>query len=137
MRDLSAFVSCGLNLSRAGIFPLAALCFLGSTACLSAAPVRVTIPWEQGWPVVTPATAADFGISLKNEAAEPARLVFFTRLFSPSGVEEKASQEVSLAAGEEKKIPLPMTGKEMGCWTLQYQLIQESEQNQEGKTVFL
>lgn len=93
----------------------------------TASPVRVTIPWEQSWPVVTPATASTFGFALKNEGTEAAEVQFSATLTSPSGGEEKVQDTVSLKPGEEKAVPWPLTKREMGCWTVDYAVTQKAD----------
>lgn len=84
--------------------------------------LSVEIPWEKSWPVMTPKTADTFGFTLKNGGGEPAELAFVGELISPSGQKEEIKQTLSLAAGEAKKIPWPLTGKEFGSWRVHYKL---------------
>jgi hypothetical protein len=102
--------------------PLAVLGLALSMAAgsLLAEPLRVRIPWEKDWPVITPATARDFGFLLKNEGAAPIEVNFSATLVSPSGLSEKIEKTLSLEAGQEEKIPWPLEGREMGSWGYDY-----------------
>lgn len=87
---------------------------------LAAAQIGVEIPWERGWPVVTPAGAADFGFRVKNSEAVPCDVRFAARLISPSGEAEDVSRDLHLAAGETQIVSWPMTGREFGVWSVEY-----------------
>ncbi|HSI86463.1 MAG TPA: hypothetical protein VK970_21930, partial [Candidatus Methylacidiphilales bacterium] len=93
-----------------------------------AAPVSITLPWEKSWPVVTPATAGSFGVVLKNTGGEPAEVAFTATFVSPAKKEEAVvKQTVSLAAGEERRVAWPLTGKEFGAWSVTYSATQAKD----------
>lgn len=91
----------------------------------TAASIRVDIPWAQSWPVVTPATSPTFGFTVKNVGEEVAEVQFSAALTSPSGAEEKIQETLSLNPGEEKKVPWSLKDREMGCWTVDYSVMQK------------
>ncbi|MBN8708957.1 MAG: hypothetical protein BGO12_05785 [Verrucomicrobia bacterium 61-8] len=100
---------------------------LAHAGMLQAAPVQVSIPWEQPWPVVTPAAAGKFGFVLKNKGAEPAAITFQATLRSPSGKEESISNSLTVPAGEEGLVPCSFAGREFGCWQIDYAFRQEAD----------
>jgi hypothetical protein len=114
------------------ISALAALLLALPVLHLTAA-VEVTVPWEKSWPVVSPATAADFGFVLKNPGEKAAKGAFKVRLVSPSGEEQLVSESFDLPAGGERKIAWPLAGQEMGSWTMDYLLTVEGDPSADRK----
>lgn len=106
--------------------PAALLLSTTLASTLQAVPIRVSIPWERTWPVVTPSTAESFRFQLKNEGPEPGQADFTATLTPPSGAELRIHQSVALAAGEETSIPLSLAGQEFGSWLLQFTVSQAS-----------
>lgn len=111
---------------------LAAL-LLALPALRATAAVEVIVPWEKSWPVVSPATAADFGFVLKNSGEKTAKGAFKVRLVSPSGEEQVVSEPFDLPTGGERKIAWPLAGREMGSWTMDYHLTVEGDASAERK----
>lgn len=106
----------------------AAFLFMLAAFQAEAGTLSVAIPWEKSWPVVTPKTADTFGFMLKNEGKDSAEVSLLATLTSPSGVSEEIKQTVTLGAGEEKKIPWKLSGKEFGCWRLRYKLQSKADE---------
>ncbi|GAT34664.1 glycosyl hydrolases family 39 [Terrimicrobium sacchariphilum] len=100
------------------------------------ASLRVSIPWDRDWPVVTPATAGDFGFLVKNEGPGAVDTEFSARFVSPSGVEEKVRQRVSLSSGEETRIPWSLQGREMGAWSVEYAVTGTADGEVKKKVLF-
>ena len=105
---------------------LGALLLATFSQTLSAA--ELSFPWERSWPIVTPAGAAEFGLVVQNEGKEAREIAVSAVRTPPGGQAERLSQTVKLAPGESKRIPWPLTDKELGVWTLSYRLDEQAEQ---------
>jgi len=115
------------DLTRITLPTLAALLGFSILPRADAASVRVEIPWERSWPVATPAGAASFGFRVSNTDAAPADVRFTARLTPPSGATEDVTRDLHLAAGETQTIPWPLTGREMGVWTIDYSAVPQAD----------
>jgi len=93
--------------------------WLGACPDLTAS-LRVDIPWEKDWPVVTPAAAKDFGFVLTNTGDTAIEVEFSAKFTAPSGGEETIRERVALPPGGEKKLAWPLDGRPMGAWVVEY-----------------